>query len=148
MWEILPTEWLSYWGAQNQTQDSRGGLTSAEGKDHIPRPASNSPLMILRIPPAFCAARTCCWLVFSLVSIRIPRSFLAKLLSSLSASSMSCCMERRQRIWVKRGRESTFLECIWKIQLIIKVCTLEQKGIDLKKKLEGEKLWHLARDFM
>jgi len=73
---------LLYWGAQNWTQCSRCGPTSAEQRRRITslNPLAMFCLMQSRIPFAFFVARARCWLMFILVSTRIPRSFSVKLL--------------------------------------------------------------------
>lgn len=69
---------LLHWGAHNWTQHSNCGLTSAELTGRISFYNLLAALRIMqpRTPFAFCAARACCWLVFSLVSSSIPSSFL------------------------------------------------------------------------
>ena len=79
---------FSYCGAQNCMQYSRWGCTEQS--------RTNPPLVQLavlylghpRVCLDFIAARTCCWLMFNLLSIRNPRFIFMGLLSSLSSPSV------------------------------------------------------------
>lgn len=69
------TPFLS-WRAQNWTKHSRCGLTSAEGKAHLPQPVGNA-LMQPRNLLALFATKLHYWLVFNL-SNSIPGIILCK----------------------------------------------------------------------
>jgi len=71
---------LLYWGAQNWTQCSRSGLTSAEQRGRIPCLALLAALLLVqpRMAAVVCAARARCWLKFSLGSTSILGSPLCR----------------------------------------------------------------------
>ena len=80
---------LLNWGAQNQAQYSRCGLTRAEKRRRI-TPLNLPATLFLkcsRIPLAFLATRAHCWLTANLLSTRTCRSLPAEL--STSSNSFS-----------------------------------------------------------
>ncbi|KAK4827750.1 hypothetical protein QYF61_021221 [Mycteria americana] len=88
-----------YWGAQNRTQCSRCGLTSAEQRGRITSLDLLAILLLMqpRIPSAFFKGRVHCLLIFNLVSTRTLRSFSAKLFSSWAVLSTYWWMEIKQQ---------------------------------------------------
>ena len=73
-----------------------------ERKDHISQPFCNVFSNAAGEAVGHFATRAYCWIMFHLVSIRMPRSFSAELLSSWSGPSLSWCMGLflpRLRIW-------------------------------------------------
>lgn len=65
---------LLLWGAQSWAQHCSCGLTVlSAGEDHCPSGAGNAS-RLPGIPLATCATRAHCWLTFTLVFTRTPRS--------------------------------------------------------------------------
>ncbi|KAK4828387.1 hypothetical protein QYF61_026125 [Mycteria americana] len=81
---------VSLVGAQNRTQYSRCGLTSAEYKGTITSLVLLATLFLIqaRMPLAFLATWAHCWLIFRQLSTNTPRSFSARQLSSHSSPSL------------------------------------------------------------
>jgi len=54
--------------AQNRTEDSRCGLTSAEGKHHLPHPAGSTPPYAAQCTTSLLPMKIHYWFMISLVS--------------------------------------------------------------------------------
>lgn len=64
---------------------------SLQSKSHLPWPADSTLLMQPRTALAFFVARAHCWLMFSLVSSRTPKSFTTKLLPASWYATPGIC---------------------------------------------------------
>ena len=122
------------WGAQKRTQYLRCGLTRAEYTSLVL--LATLFLIQARMPLAFLATWTHCWLMFSRLLTSTPRSFSAGQLSSHSSPSLWCCM---RLLWPKcRTWHNLFSKaCTTLFTVYNKVCDMHFVNFTTKSTLNN-----------